>query len=226
MKKTLLFSLLVALTLVAASSRVEAKEEKKASSNGKLKVFILAGQSNMQGFGFVSEGAEVWSSPAPGSTPDRSTQPILQAEKSCCRRRLPAVLSACIQPTVHRYCRIRAPKAAKTIFTRPMSRPYRPRAHRCEWSFSVRRWRRPRVCGAFTLRSPGAFRAWDFACSHSARRWCGASRASFAPWARGAWNWWSRGWVTNPNADCDGICLSSIRRCPLDACYPLKNKKH
>ncbi|MDP6635942.1 MAG: sialate O-acetylesterase [Phycisphaerae bacterium] len=58
MKKTFLFSLLVVLTLVTASNHVEAKEEKKASSNGKLKVFILAGQSNMQGFGFISEGKD------------------------------------------------------------------------------------------------------------------------------------------------------------------------
>jgi len=49
MKKTFTFSLLAMLTLAATLNRVEAKEEKTASSNGKLKVFILAGQSNMEG---------------------------------------------------------------------------------------------------------------------------------------------------------------------------------
>ncbi len=52
MKRTILFSLLIGLAFVTNLNRVEAKE---ASSNGKLKVFILAGQSNMQGFGFISE---------------------------------------------------------------------------------------------------------------------------------------------------------------------------
>ena len=58
MKKTFLFSLLVLLTLVAASGRLEAAEAKKAAANGKLKVFILAGQSNMQGYGFISENKD------------------------------------------------------------------------------------------------------------------------------------------------------------------------
>jgi hypothetical protein len=58
MKRTLLFSLLVVLTLVTTLTRAEAKEENTAASTGKLKVFILAGQSNMEGYGFISEGKD------------------------------------------------------------------------------------------------------------------------------------------------------------------------
>ena len=57
-KRTLSFGLLVVLTLVTAFDRVEAEEGGTGNANGKLKVFILAGQSNMEGFGFISEGKD------------------------------------------------------------------------------------------------------------------------------------------------------------------------
>jgi len=52
------YSLLIVLALVTGLDRAEAKEEATIAANGKLKVFILAGQSNMQGFGFISEGKD------------------------------------------------------------------------------------------------------------------------------------------------------------------------
>ncbi|MCP4377661.1 MAG: sialate O-acetylesterase [bacterium] len=62
MKKVFLFSLAVVLALVVTLNHSEAKsgakEDKPVASNGKLKVFILAGQSNMQGYGFISAGKD------------------------------------------------------------------------------------------------------------------------------------------------------------------------
>ncbi len=59
MRKTLLSGLSVVLmTLVTTLPRARADGENKVAPTGKLRVFILAGQSNMEGYGFISEGKD------------------------------------------------------------------------------------------------------------------------------------------------------------------------
>ncbi len=53
--KVLMYSLLALIVMMGTD--IQAKEKANVTS-ARLKVFILAGQSNMQGFGFISEGKD------------------------------------------------------------------------------------------------------------------------------------------------------------------------